>query len=754
MGRKSDTTALEELLVGSRRRTEGHPAVLLHGKPGCGKSAIAVHVAKRLVATGRFRSVYVNLGGTTHRPKTVRAVIEEVLTSLGEDVASIPSSDGARQAMYRRVLSAYPTLLLLDDAGKDQNLAALLPGARTPVVITARTKFSHIVELVPRRIDVMTEAEASDLLIHLSGREPGTLLREQVVELATQVGCLPLALVIVSAILRRRTTTSASALARELRDESTRLSKLRTSEDLDLRSALSVSVAALTDAEAEVFRRWGVVNASTLPDAVARRLSPRDAESSRAALDGLFECQLIDALSGDRWGMHDLIRLYALEEGSHEPPAARLALQKEILTAYGVEALGKRRVLVGHRDWAWDSNSLDVEGLPLAAQREVPEDGREETAAPAAPPFPVMRIQSVTVDSRVMEAVEHQRGVLSWFMAEQNTIDLLLALAGELRLIEPLCDVTLSRDSVWSLLGNHQARVQPLEVAAELAKEAGLRERGAVLTYALGNAYRHMGRPVDAMRSLVESEDLLAAQGNRRGTAHAVTQQGHVLRESRNRDEAWRRYEHAADLMAAADPGLGLSEVQSNLSILLKEEGDLDGAEEMAREALRRAETTQNPTLSSLKEYGWIMSNLGAVLGRRGRVLEAQDAHSSSLQAFVLVNNRIGQGHALRNAGVSASRLGDPRRGEELLKLSLHVFSLVGYRDGEVKALFSLAQTSRKQGHPLRAAAYVWRAARRRHPAGRSKNLRRTPTPLRGRVAAPAIGQHPPSSDMRGLDSM
>lgn len=91
------------------------------------------------------------------------------------------------------------------------------------------------------------------------------------------------------------------------------------------RSGLAVACDALADrpdgaAAVSLFLQWGILCVPHLSVAVAQSLLDAPAAVARSALDRLAEARLVEPAHDDRYRMHDLVRLYALERGRSQIP--------------------------------------------------------------------------------------------------------------------------------------------------------------------------------------------------------------------------------------------------------------------------------------------------------------------------------------------------------------------------------------------------------------------------------------------------
>ena len=175
------------------------------GMAGVGKTALAVHWARKVA--GRFPDgqLYVNLRGYDAEGAAVTA--EEVtgwfLVALGVPAGQIPADAQARSGLYRSVLAGRRVLVVLDNARDAAQVRPLLPGsAGCLVVVTSRSALAGLAAAEgarPLRLGPLGAEEGVRLLAARLGPERVAAEPEAVTELISRCGHLPLALAVMAA---------------------------------------------------------------------------------------------------------------------------------------------------------------------------------------------------------------------------------------------------------------------------------------------------------------------------------------------------------------------------------------------------------------------------------------------------------------------------------------------------------------------------------------------------------------------------
>ncbi|GAA1298487.1 hypothetical protein GCM10009634_55070 [Saccharothrix xinjiangensis] len=316
-----------ELLAPGGRATR---VVALVGKPGIGKSALAVHLAHLLVE-GHFPDgqLYCDLGGTRAHPATAADVLGRFLRAMGIPGTSIPDAEDERAEMYRQLVARKRMLVVLDDAAAERQVQALLPGSSTcSVIVTSRARLTGLPGARVLEVEVLDHDEATAMLATVIGHERVDAEPAAATALIRLVGCLPLALRIVAARLAARPSWSLAWMLERLSDERRRLDELAHGEMM-VRASLALTYDGLDVESRRLLRLLGALDGLGFPTWVAAALL--DVELMRATdlLERLVDAQMlemvaIDVTGAPRYKFHDLIRLFAREQlEQHEEEAER-----------------------------------------------------------------------------------------------------------------------------------------------------------------------------------------------------------------------------------------------------------------------------------------------------------------------------------------------------------------------------------------------------------------------------------------------
>lgn len=308
-GRAAELAALSRAAAGEA------PVCLVTGPAGVGKTALALHWARRSPAAFPDGRLFADLRGfgDTGRPTSLE-VLREFLLALGVPPRRVPESAQAAAALFRSLTDRRTLLVVLDNARDSAQVRPLLPGGTGCVtLVTSRHRLDGLIASDAARpvpLDVLEPPDGTALLAGVLGEE--RVLAEPVAarRLAELCGGLPLALRVTAARLAGRPHRTLAGTADELADERSRLTYLDV-EDTGVSAALRLTVQQLPPDAVHHFSRLGHHPGNHFDPYTAAALAGSDPVVAAAALERLAAAHLVGETSPGRWVLHDLVRLYA-----------------------------------------------------------------------------------------------------------------------------------------------------------------------------------------------------------------------------------------------------------------------------------------------------------------------------------------------------------------------------------------------------------------------------------------------------------
>ncbi|MEV7442911.1 tetratricopeptide repeat protein [Streptomyces sp. NPDC091204] len=649
-----------ERLLGLLDPTErGQSAVVVSavaGLAGIGKTALALHAAHEAVARGWFPggALFVTLHGYD-RVQRIDAgqALGTLLRDLGVRDKDLPPTLDEQQGRYQAELAARarqgePVLVVADDVGSTSQVLPLLPGHRAHrLLITSRHTLDPVaLEARHLRLDELDPGPAAalitDALTRVDPADPR--LRQEAValdEIVAYCGQLPLALVIAAALLVADPGLSLTALAGQLKAEHTRLAALHFDDQeghsLAVRTAFDLSYQRLPPAQARLLR---LLSCNPGPDVSTEAATVLNDAPARPVLAALSRAGLLSEqpVGGDRWRMHDLIRLYAhhLHQKADDD-----GLRQECLD----------RLLEHYRATAHAADD-HLSALP---------------------------------GDRVPERFANQADALAWMDAERlNLLSAVTAAATAERLTHTVSLAT----SLAVFLGRRRyfddavtVAKQALSAARKLGDRRG---EGRALNH-LGAALREVRRFEEAIKAHTQAVDIFRELEDRHREGAALNNLGLTLRHVRRFEEAIDAHTQAVDIFRELGDRHREGGMLNNLGLALRKARRFEDAINAHTQDLAICRE-----LGDRHREGWALNSLGSALRYVRRFEEAIDAHTQAVDVLRELGDRHRESTALNNLGLALQGV---RRFEDAIDAhtqAVDIFRELGDRHREGGALDSL----------------------------------------------------------------
>ena len=658
-GREEELERLFELIeLAAGEQSPGTVVIsAIDGMGGVGKTALALHAAHRLVERFPDGQLFLDLCGFAEdaAPRGPGDALAVLLTSLGLTAGQIPSDVDSRAAVYRERLAGTRTLVLLDNAADEAQVLPLLPAAAgCLVLVTSRRRMKALDDALPLPLDVLPPEEAVALL-RRAARWPSDRSEqagwEQVAELC---GRLPLALVIVGALLR--TGGKAWDLARMIDrltsgPEQDALAGY-TDEVRSLRSAFNLSYKHLSSDEQVLFRRLGLLPGPVVDGYAAAALLETDPATAELSLQRLADHSLLTGVSPGRYRLHDLVHAYA----------------GTLATTLDAECDTARTRL-----FQYYSHTAQAASASIARHPRLPPTGPPPAFAPdvldpeAARQW--LRTEHANLDAAFAFALAHG--------LDGHAIDLATGLA-EILLV----------DGPWSRsLEIHQAAAATAE---RLARPADL----AVALVDLGHARYLAGDYSEAFDAHSRALKLQHALGNRRGQAAALHGIGRVQYMTEDDPAgAVASYTRALEIHRLLADRRNEAIALTDLARVWYFAGDSPSSEAAYVDALEIFRAFGDRLGEATALHG-----LGRIHQLAGAYPEALDAHVLALDIFRALCDRLGEATALTDVGDVRRATGDRLGAIEAHTRALELFRGLGNRHGEAAALNYVGDVLRANG--------------------------------------------------------
>ncbi|WP_370949033.1 NB-ARC domain-containing protein [Amycolatopsis sp. cg5] len=318
---------------------------VISGMGGVGKTALANRCAHRLEAAFADGCVWLDLRGYSPGEEADPAAVHDrLLRRLGEPAARIPSDPDDRAMVYQSRLRGRSLLLVLDNVSSAAQVRPLLPAEpKCRVLITSRSRLSSLDDTRQVTLDVLDTSEAAELFVSITGTSPG----EVVTRVVERCAGLPLAIRILAARLQANPAWTVEELDDRLGAEADRLGELDDGER-SLLAAFRLSLHQLAPAEARLFGLLALHPGADLHLDAATALGGLPRRETDRLLNRLHDACLLTQPSPDRYGFHDLLKLFAADVVTERDGAFRRLLDFSVqVAAHGDHLLTSRRFVRG-----------------------------------------------------------------------------------------------------------------------------------------------------------------------------------------------------------------------------------------------------------------------------------------------------------------------------------------------------------------------------------------------------------------------
>lgn len=664
-------------------------SILITGKPGVGKTSLALHIAYKARDAYQDGALYADLRGIEKDPASPQEIMRRFLCGVGVPEEDVPSDADSRVDRYRREFANRRVTIILDNAGAESQIRTLIPpGGEALVLITSRIQLNGLEAARPLLLDVFDEDSSLAFLRRIVG---GEIVDKDPVSARTVgnlCGHLPLALRIAGNRLRY---VSMADLAEELRDQRNRLEALEVG-DLAVRAAFNLSFRNLGKSARNALKRVSCVPGEDFGAALCAALNDSDDRHASISLRRLSENNLIDySARPNRYRFHDLIKVFAKEKFESDSDRKKDAAVRRMLNWLSYSALKANLTLcggVGRVEFpsihiadiksvemaaAW----LDSEALNAAAAIEMLAQIHEEDQA-----------KSLAIQLSLASEI-----VGNWRAWED-------AIGHGLRVVEsypdPLVEVALLGSKV-NLLRYRREFKPALDLAAKIYPKAISTQNKMLMANAaklLGCLKMDVGEFSGALPLLEESLSLNRELGLKQEVGKALYNIGTVHRASGRTHEAIWHFEEDLKICLESNDVSGAAETMNTLALTYMEVGEFSKSEDYQRESLRIFQSIGN-----VHKVSMVCNDLALSLRHEEKFEEALALHLDDIERCNTYGNISGGALAKANAAVLLVELDRDSEAEPLFEEAVSVFMALGDELRLARTLVGQIQMLFKAGH-------------------------------------------------------
>jgi DNA-binding SARP family transcriptional activator len=646
-GRAAELKALSGLL--DRAERPGGTVVIsaIDGTGGIGKTTLALHWGRQNVECFPDGQLYVNLRGFAPnvRPVTPSDAVRGFLDALGVAAERVPHDLDARAALYRSMLDGRRMLIVLDNARETDQVRPLLPGSPTCLtLVTSRNPLTGLIAAEaahPITLDLLTFAEAHELLTRRLGAEVTAADPDATAAVISLCARLPLALGIAAARAAMTPAATLADLAAQLTDVRSRLDVFDIGDTTtDLRAVFTWSYRHLAPDAARGFRLLAVHPGPDITVAAAASLAGVPVAAARRLIDELTRAHLLTEYRPGRFAFHDLLRVYAGETTR----AVDSELERREAT---------RRVLDHYLHTAYAAAMLlqpNLSPLPL------------DSPAPGAVP----------------EDLTGHDDALAWFTAEESVLLGVHAWVSDTGFDRDVQQLAVALYNFLERRGRWADSVGVQEAGLAAARRLGDRAAQAVAHRTLGRAYIRIGSHPEAQEHFDRAIELYRESGNTRGLLRALTDVS-WLAELRGRfDQALTHAQQSLELArATADPAgeaYALNAVGWSHALL----GDFEQALAACEQAV-----PLHRDLDTGAGEATTWDSLGYVHLRLAHYGEAVTCYHRALDKFRRLGDRYYEANTLSRLGDVHLAAGDPDAARDSWRQALAILDDLNNPDAD-----------------------------------------------------------------------
>jgi tetratricopeptide (TPR) repeat protein len=639
IGRTAELSALEKLAV-KDSDVDRAQVILIHGKRGVGKSALAVHFAHKIKKTYRDAQLFVSLGDVKPGPggpyvqnadERLGDILDDFLRTLGVRGEAIPSLLSEKAGHYRSLVKDQSVLVVVDGVDSAAMIEPLIPASPASLVLlTGLSGLNQLSSAKRLQLDVLDMDSAVELLAATAGTEKVAKEPEAAREVALRCGSLPLAIKIAGARLATRTGWSVSSLAERLNNakrpdgRSSVLDELQEGE-MAVAASFSLSYEALTPGEQVLFRRLAAFRGPHFDDAAAASLVSPQFIHVATTLERFIDLKLLEPTTwNDCYRFHDLLREFAQKHFDADESAKSQRECYNAIIKYYFDQLRRADAALQPATEESGKESISSQGHDdqMASLRWLTRE-RENLVIVVSQALAQKKFDIAwKLAARLANFFEVRAHYDDWKVTHESVLKHLHDSRYDLG------EATLTRSlgKLYYFQHDWEEAVNHYHSASQSFLRLGRdREVGVTLLY-LGDAFRYRREWDLARNTLTAALDLLQKAGFDRGQAIALRSLGAVSRLTGDFDKALETYDHSYQIFKKIGDQRWMAATLLSRSDILIDQGRATEAKPVLEECLR-----------VFQEYGdrhWqalTLRSLGDTHRHEGNLITALDFLEQSL---------------------------------------------------------------------------------------------------------------------------
>ncbi|MFC9506529.1 ATP-binding protein [Streptomyces sp. NPDC057002] len=701
-----DFTGREEEIHCIENQAPG-TVTLITGKPGVGKTSLAVHVAYKTTGTYADGNLYADLRGADEKPAAPEEVMARFIHALGIPEDEIPTDPHARLDKYRSVTANRCLIVVLDNAADESQVRPLCPpGGSAHVLVTSRSRLRGLEGATRIDLETFPSETAQHFLQRIIGQGAKDSNPEAIRAVVDACGSLPLALRIAANRLTSTPGMKVLDLAAELSDQRNILGSLEAG-DLAVRAAFNLSYRRLGKRTKNAFKRLSLAPGEDFGPGVCSALIDCSEPEARRTLEKLSEVNLIESSSTyGRFRFHDLLKVYSREKNLKDSEAKRAASLHRMLEWFRNSSLRVNFAFIGK------FGELEA---PTKYYANIETVGSAITWA---------RAELLNATAAISLSLEHEGPIKAEILA--MPLCAICEYLGEWQVVEEVVslglkatDVTESYDVELSLLNarvnlaRHRREffygLEVAEMAYARAVKSGNDFSISIASNLLGCLKMECGDLEGAKPLIEKGIEISRRLGVKNQLGQGLYNLGTVHRSLGNSREAINCFKQDLQVCIELGDELGTAETLNTIALVLVEFGEFEEAEQFHRRSLDKFERIGN-----LDKVSMVLNDLGIALRWQGRDDEALELHLRDIALSRSLGDISGAALAQSNAAEVLHALGRPEDAERLYLEAVSVFTHLGDSErlarttmSQVPLLFSVGKVEEAANYSEAAIRYL-----------------------------------------------
>ncbi|MEV0260049.1 tetratricopeptide repeat protein [Streptomyces sp. NPDC050617] len=693
-GRASELRILLAQSTPAESAETAMPLTIVHGMPGIGKTALAIHAAHQMRGSYPDGLFYVDLHAYSgHSPHDPAEALAALLHASGESGA-LPDSLDERAAKWRQWTARRRILIVLDNARNASQVSPLLPGAPTcRAIVTSRNRLTGLDGATSLFVDALSAAEATGLFTRIAGSARVSADCVTLGRVVNTCGGHPLTLQLLANHFRHHDSWDLHHLLDRLAQSADPLGEF----DGSVTAAFQLTYSELSAPAQCLFRRLALHTGPDITlEAATALMAPEtgvESEPIRRSVEELLDCHLLEEPVRDRYRFHDLARAFALRLCSEtEPEPVRHKGITQLLDYYLTSAHRADRLThprrptlplgkAGQSPYAPEFAGPDEASVWLTVER-ANLLAAARTAATTSPVhaalFPYVLAESLKIWGTWNIAADlYDRAVTALRTRGDGTA--LARTLVERAAVLAQQDPTEALRCATEALALFQDRHDPRGCADSLL-QSGRAELAA------GNcdmALLLLDRALSSYRQIPD----------RSGEADCLNVQGAAVYYSGRHKDAFQTFRSVLSIREELNEVGGMITALNNMGELHSQQGQLKEARDYYERSLALVQRH-----GGRQELAILNTNLGAIHQETGQTARALECFQRALDSHRSGGDALGETNVLINIGTAYAQTG--RRGEALLHFNMaaEVAHSIGNAYERQRALIGMADVQRDSG--------------------------------------------------------